>query len=470
MESTVIKKKLKPILALYQDVTNILDAIHSKGGISYLVGGTVRDLILDYPIKDLDIEVHKISLEELQKILSEFGYVNLVGKSFGVLKLQGLDVDWSVPRTDKAGRKPEVIIDPAMDIAHAFERRDVTMNAMGINLKDFQLVDPFGGLQDIKDKILRAPSPSLFIEDPLRFYRVMQFIARFEMKPDRELDKLCSLMDISEVAQERIESEFKKWLLLSKRPSLSLRWLDSIGRLTEIMPEIAATKGILQEPDWHPEGDVFEHLLQTLDASAVLEYESQEKKLSCMYAALCHDIGKTTTTRLLQGRLRSHNHAQVGARLAHTLMKRITRNHELIKTVVKLVDAHMHPPLFVKDKAGMAAYKRLARKLAPEVSLRMLAKVSMADRQGRNPLRNVPLATPVPELEKFIQRAQEAGVLDGCEGPVLQGKDLMPEVEPGEHMGFLLKKAYELQLEKDITDKNELKKLVLKKYNDKTLI
>ena len=110
----------------------------------------------------------------------------------------------------------------------------------------------------------------LFVEDPLRLFRVMQFIGRFTMKPDKQLNEICARMSLKGISVERIESEFDKLLLKSKRPSLGIRWLLEIGRLQEIFPELAATIGVQQEPDWHPEGDVFEHTMQSLDAAAAL--------------------------------------------------------------------------------------------------------------------------------------------------------------------------------------------------------
>ncbi len=449
----------------------IINAINEQGGIVYLVGGAVRDLLLAFhhhnsyqtsaTIKDLDIEVHGLSLDALEKILQNFGPVNLVGKSFGVLRLKKLDVDWALPRADLPGRKPVVFIDPFMSMKEAFARRDLTMNAIGINLITFELVDPFGGYSDIQQGILRVPDATRFIEDPLRFYRVMQFIGRFEMKPDDQLDQLCKVMDISNVSRERIEEEFKKLLLKSQRPSLGIRWLDAIGRLKEILPELAAIKNVPQDPVWHPEGEVLEHTLQALDAAASLSYHNNPEKLMVMYAALCHDLGKASTTKEVDGVLKSHGHAELGAVLSKKMLKHIMNNKELIKAVVTLVRYHMLPIQFIQSNASPAAYKRLAKKLAPEANLGMLAKVAYADKQGRNPQKYTPLQEPMPDIDRFIAKSRAIGVYETVEQPVLQGRDLMPEIEPGPIMGTLVRKAYEIQLNTGVRDKEELKKRVL---------
>lgn len=454
---------LQNALKKYPEVVAIAEALRAVGGQVLLVGGAVRDLLLGHEPKDLDIEVHNISLNDIEHELKKFGPISTVGKSFGVIRLHGLDVDWSLPRSDSSGRKPLVTIDPHMDSATAFKRRDVTMNAMGIDLHTYELLDPFNGQRDMAHKILRATDPHLFIEDPLRFFRVMQFIPRFEMQPDDELNAICSAMDISTVSRERIEEECTKWLLKSKRPSLALDWLDKIGRLQEVFPEIAALKGVEQEAHWHPEGDVYEHTKQALDAAAALPYDSDREKLILMYAALCHDIGKVTTTKIINGALKSYGHAQESKRLATIFLKRITHDAELIKSVQKLVLYHMHPLQFISGGAKLSAYKRLATKLQPEVTMHMLAKLLIADRQGRNAQGRYPLTAVPEEVDTFLAQAAKANVTFQAEAPILHGRDFMDTVAPGPELGQLVKLAYQIQIHSGITDKNELKRVVLRK-------
>lgn len=453
-------RALKAVLDEYPLVQSIVRAIVAQGGRALLVGGAVRDLFLGIAIKDLDIEVHGLALEALESILKQFGPVSLVGKSFGVLRLHILDVDWAVPRTDSSGRKPEVVIDPFMPIEDAFRRRDLTINAMGVDLATFELLDPFSGMHDLKNKILRAPDAALFVEDPLRFFRVMQFIGRFEMSPDQALNTLCKTMDIKSVSRERIEGEFEKLFLKSKRPSLGIRWLHEIGRLHDILPELAQTVDVPQEYSWHPEGDVFEHSMQALDASERLSYEGFAKVVM-MYAALCHDLGKVNTTQKIDGKWKSHGHDQSGVPLAKSLLKRITHNHDLVFMVCKLVRHHMAPGIFVKGGAKPAAYKRLAVQLAPDVSMQMLADLAIADKSARNGNGHEPLTDPLPDIQEFMTRSENAHVRYQAEDPVLMGRDLMDVMKPGPAMGVLLKRAYEIQIEEDIHDKEVLKQRVL---------
>lgn len=465
MSGEKISKKtadfLVQLLKKYPLVPVLVQIIADAGGRALLVGGAVRDLLLGLQTKDLDIEIHGLTADQLQACLQKKGKVSLVGKQFGVYRLHGLDVDWSLPRTDSAGRKPEVKVDPFMDSTTAFARRDLTINAMGIDLLTSELLDPFNGQKDLKNKVLRAPDSEFFVQDPLRLFRVMQFISRFAMQPDDQLNMLCKTMDISTISVERIEMEFEKLLLKSKKPSLGIRWLNFIGRLKEVLPELEATTRTQQNPEWHPEGSVFEHTMQAVDAAAALEYDSIEQKLIVLYAALCHDLGKVTTTKKIDGVLRSLGHAQESERLCKKLLKRITGKKDLIKAVSLLVKYHMLPGQFIDNGAKPAAYKRLAHKLAPHATLTMLAQLARADKRGRNQKGGIALSIKIPAVDQFLYNARQAQVDRLPEPPLLQGKDFLGLIKPGPHMGTLLKQAYEIQLEQGITDKNKLKELVL---------
>lgn len=466
-----VKKQLTPqqretvqtVLRHYPLITRVVSVLQQQGEHkkAFLVGGIVRDIILGTPLDnvDIDIEVHGVTIDELADVLSQFGVVNYVGKSFGVLKVGSIDVDWVLPRVDSAGRKPQVtVVDMPIDVA--LRRRDVTMNAMAIDLRTLDLYDPFGGLADMRNKTLRSPDPAFFTEDPLRFYRVMQFIGRFEMYPDTVLQDVCKKMDISSISRERIEMEFHKLFLKSRQPSRGIRWLADLGRIGEILLEVAQLRGVEQDPIWHPEGDVFEHTMQALDAAAVQEYADTPEKLLVMYAALCHDLGKKVAMQREGDRIHNYGHEQASVPLARTLMHRITTNKSLIHDVCVLVQYHMQPGQLVKNNASLAAYKRLSRKIAP-LSLRTLALLAYADNRGRNLERGKPLYGPVERIDQFVVRAKEAGVFLQPESPILVGADLLDQIAPGPELGKLLAKAYEIQINEGITDKELLKKRIL---------
>lgn len=467
MESTIVRQNIqrlqKEILPQFGNIATVIAAIDQSGGRALLVGGAVRDLLLGGNVKDLDIEIHGLGLNQLEAILKRFGHVRLVGKQFGVLRVDGIDVDWSIPRSDGSGRKPKVHFDPDMPLEKAFLRRDLTINAMGIDLITWKLVDPFNGQKDLQLKLLRAPDVELFKEDPLRLFRVMQFVGRLNMQPDQELNQICASMDISTVATERIQQEFEKLFLKSKQPSSGIRWLQQIGRLKEILPELHATIGVEQEPEWHPEGDVFEHSLQALDKAVTLECDSEEERFILMIAALCHDLGKVTTTQIIEGRIRTFGHDTAGVIPTQNMIQKFTSKISIIKTVAKLVQHHMMPGAFIASGAKRVAYKRLAKKLAPETNCKMLAKVAVADKCGRNPEKGIPLYQCEPvDVLAFQEAAQKCGVFLCPEPPILMGSDLLGLMQPGPAMGKLLDRAYKIQIEEGITDKDELKKRVLK--------
>ncbi len=439
------------------EITALVNLLLQNHGRVYAVGGVVRDILMGCSGHDLDIEVHGLTAEALEKLLARFGTVHYDGKSFGVFRVHGLPVDWSLPRRDSSGRKPLVEVDPAMDIVQALKRRDLTINAMAIDFATGELIDPFGGYQDLQNKILATPDAAFFVQDPLRFYRVMQFIGRFEMRPNAELDSLCATMDISAISVERIHAEFDKLFTLSKRPSLGIRWLNDIGRLALLLPEVAALIGVPQQPDWHPEGDVFEHSMQAMDAAAQRPFDDR-RLLVC--AALCHDLGKVSTTKVIDGRWRSFGHEAAGVEPAKKLMKRLTGNKKLQELVATLVRHHMAPGQLVAQNASAKAYKKLAYTLAPDLNLFILSELAYADKSGRNPKKYYPLSGPLPALDEFIARAKEYGVLYGPEKALVTGADLMPLGLAGPALGRALEKAYRYQIEqKDATRETVLRYL-----------
>lgn len=446
-------------------VNAVVRAIDAAGGAVVAIGGAVRDALLGKPIKDLDCEVYNLSLEALEDILKQFGPVRTVGKAFGVLKIDGLDADWSLPRTDASGRHPAVVLNTHMAYHEACKRRDLTINAIGINLKSGELIDPCDGLSDLRAGVLRSPDITHFSADPLRLYRVMQFVSRFEMVVDEQLHTVCKTMNVATVSRERIEQEWAKMLLLSARPSLGIRWLAEINRLHDLFPELQALINVPQRADYHPEGDVFEHTMQAVDAAVhQLHFCTDElEKRQLLYAVLCHDMGKASTTIWDQNRWRSPGHAEAGVPIARNFLRRITREKELIKAVLALVEYHMIPGEFMRNNASDGAIKKVALKLAASTSLRMLTAVSYADRAGRNPDGSgLPLSDADPEIAQFAERVQQLGIWERPEPPVITGDDLKDMCPPGPQMGVLLRRAYAYQIKHGVRDKDRLLRYLMK--------
>jgi len=456
-----VQQRLHAVLNRNKILRKIIQDLEQKGARAYLVGGAVRDLVAGLPLLDYDIEVHNMSLTDLSDTLGAYAPVSYVGKVYGVLKLHDPTcghIDWSIPRHDTAGRKPDVELDPYMGIERALLRRDLTMNAMALNMHTGELVDPFHGYNDIMHRVLRAPDPDFFVEDPLRFYRVMQFIARYDMWPDDTLNQVCAQMDISQVSLERIDGEMEKLLIKSRRPSRAVYWLRDIGRLGEVAPEVDQLRGVPQSPLYHPEGDVFTHTMQVIDAAAYAVLPDYEDRLVLMYAALCHDLGKPARTETdASGAISSHGHEDAGIEPARHLLQRFTRRNRIHRIVPRMVAHHMAPGVYGRNDAKISKYKLLAAELAPDVSLYFLSILCYADHRGRNGFTSEPLARDIPDIDTFMQRAQEAGVLYGPEERVLTGDDVLDIVDQGPHVGTLLRKAYDIQLREHIHDKETLK-------------
>src|SRR5947209_3031114 len=237
-------------------------AVRDAGGRALMVGGCVRDRLMGRGAKDWDVEVYGVAPVVLRELLDRMGRVNVVGEAFTVYKL-GQDLDVSLPRRErKTGRGHRSFFiegDPSMSIEDAARRRDFTVNAILEDPLDGEVIDPFGGRVDIERKLLRAVSPETFVEDSLRVLRAAQFAARFEFDVEEKTIELCRSIDLTDLPAERVWGELEKILLAARQPSVGLRWLDRFGATAQLFPELDALKGVPQEKDWHPEGDVDVH-------------------------------------------------------------------------------------------------------------------------------------------------------------------------------------------------------------------
>jgi tRNA nucleotidyltransferase (CCA-adding enzyme) len=429
-------------------IIEVARAIAAAGGRAILAGGYVRDRLLGEESKDYDVEVYGLPLERLEEVLRGFGEVLAVGRAFGVLKVKGLECDFSLPRRDsKSGpghRGFLVELDPRLDFAEAARRRDLTINSMGFDPLTGEILDPHGGRRDLEARVLRAVDPAHFPEDPLRGLRVAQFLARFEMEPDSELWGLCAALDLSELPGERLFEEFRKLLLKGRRPSLGLEFLRRSG-LLRFFPELHAMVGVPQDPEWHPEGTVWEHTLLVVDEAAAARQGDAAEDLAVMLGALCHDIGKPQVTFEEGGRIRSPNHDEVGVAVAERFLLRLRAPGELIEKVCALVRHHLAPAQFVGSGATPKAFRRLARKLeAAGINARILLRLARADHLGRTT--REALERRFPAGDEFIRRAEELAVEEQGIRDVVMGRHLIERgFEPGPAFGEILARSREVQ-------------------------
>ncbi len=450
-------------IPLEEPLRRIAAAVHDVGGRALLVGGHVRDVLLSIPAKDIDIEVFGLTLEALEDVLGSFGDITHAGRAFGVLRIKGLDVDFSLPRTDSkvaAGHAGfDVTYDPEMSFDEAARRRDVTINSIGYDILNAELLDPFDGQKDLSAKVLRATDPSHFSEDPLRGLRVAQFAARFAMTPDEELKRLCRELDFSELSVERILAELDKLLLRSNRPSIGFEFLRET-HLLRFFPEIASMIDVPQEPDWHPEGDVFVHTMMVIDEAAGLRRGDEDDR-ALMYGALCHDLGKPLTTEQFNGRIRSHNHDTEGVAVSEKLLGRLKAPTSLIRRVGALVRHHLAPGLYYRGGAKPKAYRRLARELeAADTSMELLLRVATADHLGRTT--EDALARRFPAGDHFRQQMDELEIRDEAPKDVVLGRHLIARgMKPGERFGDILERCRDVQDENGWDDAERILDYVL---------
>ena len=436
-------------------ILDLARAAREAGGRALLVGGCVRDALMGVQPKDWDVEIYGIAPEQLREVLDRFGPVNVVGEAFTVYKL-GADVDVSLPRRErKSGRGHRAFViegDPSMSFAEATRRRDFTINAILEDPLTGEIIDPFEGQRDIEQGVLRAVSAETFAEDSLRVLRAAQFAARFEFRIAPETVELCRTIDLTDLPAERIWGELEKLLLRAQQPSIGLGWLHALGALEQLFPEINALVDVPQDPEWHPEGDVFVHTRLTIDrARELIDELSYPRQVTVMLAALAHDFGKPATTEFIDGRLRSRGHEAAGVPPTESFLSRLNVHtidgYNVRGQVISLVREHLKPGEFFKkrEEVGEGAFRRLARRCEPD----LLYRVAKADSLGRN-------APWVPReqwygsdaQEWFIQRARELDVTQRPPDPLLLGRHLLAlGVEPGPRVGEITRAVYEMQLD-----------------------
>jgi tRNA nucleotidyltransferase (CCA-adding enzyme) len=442
---------------LPDELAHLLRVVPALGR-AYLVGGCVRDALLGITQKDFDLEVYGVDYGTLERELSRHGRVDLVGKSFGVIKFSGRggeQWDFSLPRRDSkmaAGHKGfQVEFDPGIEPPEAASRRDFTINALMFDPRRQEYLDFFGGREDLEERVLRHTSAA-FVEDPLRVLRGMQFAARFDLTPAPETIKLCRSIvhTFPELPVERVGMEWFKWATARQRPSAGLCFLKDTGWLRHF-PEVAALDGTPQDPEWHPEGDVFTHTGHCCDALAQLEewrLVDETTRRVLMFAVLAHDFGKPATTHTAErdGRERivSPGHEEQGGPLAETFLARINAPNEIRERVIPLVTHHLAHLQASSDRS----VRRLANSLKP-ATISELCLVMIADQFGRPPKPQVVHGGVI----RLKAKAEELQLRDAAPKPLLLGRHLIERgLAPGKRFGVLLDEAFEAQLEGQFLD------------------
>lgn len=423
----------KPIAQL------LAEKVAAKGGRVYYVGGFVRDRLLKIDNKDVDVEVHGIAPDALEAILDSLGTRLEMGSSFGVYGLKGHAIDIAMPRQETAtgrGHKDfKVSVDPFIGTEKAAMRRDFTCNAMMEDVLTGEVIDHFGGREDLKNGILRHVSDRSFPEDALRVLRCAQFAARFRFSVAPETVALCSQLDLSFLPRERILEELRKALLKAGNPSIFFEVLREMGQLSQWFPEVEALYGIKQSPKYHSEGDVWTHTMLVLDAAAQRR-DQVSNPTGFMLSALCHDFGKAVSSFEKDGVIHAYNHETEGLPLVRTFLNRITGEKNLTAYVLNMVELHMKPNKMVEVSSVKAMNRLFDRSVDPADLIHLAA----CDEAGRI------LQEPRPSKEPLLW--QRYGVFrEYMARPYVMGADLVAAgLKPGKDFHELLDLAHKLRL------------------------
>ena len=453
------------VLTLPVALEKIVRDLRASGFQAVVVGGSVRDALLGLQPKDFDIEVYGMSYDHLADFLSRRGRVDLVGKSFGVVKFTSPGdetCDFSIPRRDsKTGpghRDFYAEFDESITPREAAGRRDFTINAMSFDPITGEVWDFFGGQVDLNNRVLRATSDA-FSEDPLRVLRGMQFACRFDLTVDPATASMSRSIasEYPTLARERIAEEFMKWAVKSAHPGRIGEYLKATGWIRHFL-EIANLFGVPQDPEWHPEGDVGVHTMHVLNQAARIAGRDRlaaDDRAVLLFASLAHDFAKPATTELREreGRVRwtSWGHEPAGGPMARTFLERIGIKSAIVDQVVPLVENHLSHHSIGPDITPRAI-RRLAMRLAP-ASIGQLVRLIEADASGRPPLApGVP-----PAAARILAAAESESVESRPQPPLILGRHVLPYFNdrPGVHIGEVTSAAYEAQADGAFSNPDE---------------
>ena len=414
--------------------------VSEEGGRTFYVGGYVRDALIGKENKDIDIEVHGISPKCLEQLLDSLGERMAIGESFGIFGLKGYSLDIAMPRKEEVrgmGHKDfDIFVDPFIGTEAAALRRDFTFNALMQDVLTGQIVDHFGGVEDLRSGVLRHVSDDSFAEDPLRVLRAAQFAARFGFRTAEETVALCRRMDLRHLPRERIEGELKKALLKAEKPSVFFETLREMDQLDHWFPEVKALIGVPQNPVFHAEGDVWTHTMMVLDEAAKLRHRTANPYWF-MLSALTHDFGKAVCTEETDGILHAYQHETKGLPLVEVFLRRITHETKLAEYVLNLCQYHMKPNTVA---GARSAPKVTTRMFDQAVDPEGLICIALADDRGRI------TQAPGADHEQFLYQRLEL-YRELMSRPYVMGRDLIEAgLTPGVEFTEILKYAHKLRL------------------------
>lgn len=422
-------------------VMRVAESFRTAGHEIYLVGGPVRDALLNRPTVDLDLCTDAEPDETLALVEPLAAGVWLQGVKYGTVgaTIDGVAMEITTFRTEKyqpSSRHPEVKFEKSVETD--LSRRDFTVNAMAISLPDKRPIDPFDGHSDLKARMLRTPvaPEDSFADDPLRMLRAFRFASQLDFRIAPEaLDAIGRMKDeLDSVSMERVRDELSK-LLVGRSPGRALELADESGLTDKFLPELGALK--LEQDPVHRHKDVFHHTLAVV--------ERTDPKLELRLGALLHDIGKPKTRRITPEGVTFHHHEVVGAKMAEARLRALRYPNEVVQTVRDVIFLHHR---FHTYRLGWtdSAVRRYVRDAGPLLGL--LNALVRADCTTRNPVKAKRLAERMDELEERISdlaRSEELAAIR----PDLDGLQVMAYlgVEPGPIVGEALEFLLEIRMD-----------------------
>jgi len=459
-----------PITKILRRITNIADRV----GIEvYLVGGVIRDRILGYSTKDVDIMVIGNGIEFARQIAYSFRLKKVLEyPKFGTAMIPYHDViiEVATARSEKYNsnsRKPRV---SESDLMEDLARRDFTINALAMSLNNetlFQLMDYFEGLKDLDAGIIRTPLDPIktFSEDPLRILRAIRFATRFgfkiEDKTFRAISRVKERMEI--VSQERITDELIKVLNVSNNPSRGFYLMKESGLLSIILPEIVAMDGVDQRNGFHHK-DVFQHTLQVID-----NVSRVSSKFELRFTALVHDIAKPLTKKYIDGKgWTFHGHEELGAKMIKQFCKRLKMSNKIMEYAMKLTRLHLRPIAIAVEGVTDSAVRRLIVEAGDDVE--DLVKLCRADITSKNLRKITEYMNNFDRVVNRIVEVQKKDKLRAFQSPV-RGDEIMMycSLKPGPQVGYIKKAIEEAILQGEISNTYNDAKNYLEENKDRLL-
>jgi poly(A) polymerase len=444
----VVPERLEPLFA---ETAEVAGRFAAAGHRLFLVGGVVRDLIVNRLVDRTDLDFATNARPDETEAIAA-GWADAVwtqGKRFGTIGFRKGDRVYEVTtfRADSyspESRKPEVEF--ADELEADLSRRDFTINAMALSVPELSLVDPFGGVSDLAARRLRTPlDPSVsFTDDPLRMLRAARFIAGYAMVPEPEVTAAVEQFRhrLSIVSAERVRDELDK-LMVVETPGPGLWFIVDTGLAAEFLPELPGLA--LEQDPIHRHKDVLAHTI------AVVDNTSRDRLLRL--AALFHDVGKPKTRAIGPGGVSFHHHEMVGARMTRERMHALRYPADDIETVSTLVELHLRFHTYSMGWTDRAV-RRYVRDAGP--LLGRLNELTRCDCTTRNASRAKALATRMDELERRIDELRAKEELDAIR-PELDGRQVMDRlgIPPGPDVGRALAFLLDLRLDDGVLGPDE---------------